>query len=191
MSTGEGVESIPPSGFLSITQKREKISSSNFVTFFIDKWVTVCTIKLEDRPFHVAMVMTQIKGVQNDILKKNIFFNSDVRNGSSYHQLVTLPNFAKFHPQTTEIQPFKVECFLTKTLKFQNNDVIIFDVSGDFGIFFGMWNRLVMSYLCAKFCCDSTLITRNAFSCTFFCIFLQMDGGFSIMTSLSMTSLSL
>ena len=50
----------PPRGFFNISQKRGKIFSSNLVTFFIDKWVTICTIKLEDRPFHVAMVMTQI-----------------------------------------------------------------------------------------------------------------------------------
>ena len=66
---------------------------------------------------------------------KKHFFNSDCRNGNSNYQLVTLPNFAKFHPQTTEIQPFKVECFSTKMLKFQHDDVIISDVSGDFGFF--------------------------------------------------------
>ena len=81
------------------------------------------------------MVMAQIKGVQNDIFKKKLFFNSDSRNGSSSYQLVSLPNFANFRPQTTEIQPFKAECFSTKALKFQHDDVIIFDVSGDFGIF--------------------------------------------------------
>ena len=32
--------------------------------FFIDKWVIIFTIKLEDRSFHVAMVMAQIKGAQ-------------------------------------------------------------------------------------------------------------------------------
>ena len=72
-----------------------------------------------------------------------------------------LTNFAKFHPQTTEIQPFKVKCFSTKALKFQHDDVIIYDVSGDFGILFGMWNRLVMCYLCAKFYFDTTMITCN------------------------------
>ena len=108
------------------------------------------------------MVMAQVKGVQNDIFKK-LFFNSDYRNESSNYQLVTLPNFAKFHPQTTEIQPFKVECFSTKTLKFQHDDVIISDVSEDFGIFYGIRNRLAMSYLCAEFCCDMTLIECNTF----------------------------
>ena len=54
----------PPSGFCSITQKREKLFSSNLATFFIDKWATICIIKLEDRPFHVAMVMAQIKRAQ-------------------------------------------------------------------------------------------------------------------------------
>ena len=51
------------SGFSSITQKRE-IFSSNLVTFCTDKWVTICTIKLEDRPFHVAMATAQIKEAQ-------------------------------------------------------------------------------------------------------------------------------
>ena len=76
-----------------------------------------------------------------------------------------------------------------KTLKFQHDGVIIFDVSGDFGIFFGMWNKLVMSYLCAKFCFDTTLIACD--TCIFmyiFCIFLQIDRGFSVITSLSIMS---
>ena len=122
----------------------------------------------------------------------NVFCKSDCRHRSSNYQLVTLPNFAKFHPQTTEIQPFKVECFLMKTLKFQHDDVIISDISGDFGIFLGMWNRLVMSYLYAKSCCDTTLIACN--TCIFhvyFCILPQIDRGFIVMTSLSMTSQSL
>ena len=45
----------------SITQKREKIFSSNSVTFVTDKCVTVCTIKLEDRPFQVAVARAKIK----------------------------------------------------------------------------------------------------------------------------------
>ena len=56
-----------------------------------------------------------------------------------------------FHPQTTEIQPFKVECFSTKMLKFQEYDVIIYDNSADLRTFFGMWNSIVLSYPCAKF----------------------------------------
>ena len=52
-----------PERFSSITQKREKLFTSNLATFFIDKWVTICTI-------HVAMVMAQIKGFKNDIFKK-------------------------------------------------------------------------------------------------------------------------
>ena len=58
------MESTPPSGFSNITQKREKICSSNLATFFIDKWVIIFIIKLEDTPFHVAMMTAQIKGVQ-------------------------------------------------------------------------------------------------------------------------------
>ena len=65
ISTAEGRGGIHPQrGFSSITQKREKIFTLNLVAFFIDKLVTICTIKLEDRPLHVAMIMTQIKGVQ-------------------------------------------------------------------------------------------------------------------------------
>ena len=58
-------------------------------------------------------------------------------------------------------------------MKFQHDGMIIFDISGDFGIFFGTWNRLVMSYLCAKFCCDSILITCN--TCIFMYIFLYFS----------------
>ena len=83
---------------------------------------------------------------------KKTFFNSDYRNESSNYQLATLPNFAKFHSQTTEMQPFKAECFSTKTLKFQHNDMIISDVSEDFGIFFGMWNFLAQSSKCEIHC---------------------------------------
>ena len=99
-------------------------------------------------------------------LKKPFFFNSDFRNGSSYYQLVTLPNFAKFHPQTNEIHSLKAEFFSTKMLEFQHNDVIIFD-----GIFFGMWSKLVMSYLCAKF--RHLLHVIHAFSCIFFVFFYK------------------
>ena len=63
----------PLSGFSSITQKREKLFSSNLATFFIDKWVTICSIKIEDRPFHVAIVMAQIKGAQIWHFQKNFF----------------------------------------------------------------------------------------------------------------------
>ena len=79
----------------------------------------------------------------------------------------------KFHQQTTEIQPFKVEYFSTKTLKFQHNDVNIYDVSKDFGIFFGMQNRLLISYLCAKFYCDMTIITGD--KCIFHVWFLYFS----------------
>ena len=141
------------------------------------------------------MVMAQIKWLKNDI-SRTCFFITDFRNGSSNYQLVTLLNFAKFYSQTTEIQPLKVECFSTKTLNFQHNDVIIFDVSSDFRIFFGMWERIVMSYHCAKCCHDTTLITCN--TCIFHVYFLYFSTnrlfftkGFIVMTSLSMTSQSL
>ena len=58
------MESNPRSGFSSITEKREKMFSSTFVTFFIDSKVTICIIKLEDRFFHAAMAMAQSKGFQ-------------------------------------------------------------------------------------------------------------------------------
>ena len=61
------------SGFSSITQKREKIFPSNFVKFCINKWVTLCTIKLEDRPFHVAIAMALIKGSKMTFLNKIVF----------------------------------------------------------------------------------------------------------------------
>ena len=57
---GGGGWNPPPSGFSRITQKREKIFSSNLVTFSL---IIICTIKLENRPFYVAMAMAQIKGV--------------------------------------------------------------------------------------------------------------------------------
>ena len=38
-----------------------------------------------------------------------------------------------------------------KTLKFQHDDVISYDVSRDFEILLCMWNRLVMGYTIAKF----------------------------------------
>ena len=88
---------------------------------------------------------------------KEQFFNSDLKNRKNNYQIVTLANFAKFHSQTTKIQPFKVECFSTKTLKFRDDDVIISDISGDFEMQFAMSNRLGMSYLCTKFCFDTTL----------------------------------
>ena len=70
---GGGGWNPPPSGFSSITQKREKIFSLNLVTFFIDKWVINFTIKLEDRPFRVAMVTAQIKGYKVTFSKKQFF----------------------------------------------------------------------------------------------------------------------
>ena len=54
------------------------------MTFVNDKWATICTIKFEDRPFHVAMAMAQIKGVKKTtFLEKEFFLDSDFRNGIS------------------------------------------------------------------------------------------------------------
>ena len=96
-----------------------------------------------------------------------------------------------FYPQTIEIKPFKVECFSTKTFKFRQYDVIIYDVSADFRILFRMWNSLVMSYPCAKFHRD--MVIDNGINCIFhvYTYFWTNDRDLSIMTSLSMTSLIL
>ena len=50
--------------------KTRKVFSSNLLTSVIDKWVTVSTVKLKDRPFPVAMAMAQVKEVKNDIFEK-------------------------------------------------------------------------------------------------------------------------
>ena len=147
--------------------------------FFIDKWVTICIIKFEDRPFHFVMAMAQIKGGSKWHFWKR-FLNSDFRNGISNYQLVTL--------QTTEIQQFKFECFSMKTLEFRQDDVIIYDVSEDFRILLGIWNRLVKGYLCAKFSCYRTIVICNTcifHICSFY--FSYSRQGFQQMTSLSMT----
>ena len=93
------------------------------------------------------------------------FVSFDFRNGISKYYLVTLPIFDMFHPQTTDIQPFKRECFSTKTLKFQQYHVNIYDVTADFGILFGVWIGLVTSYPCAKFQYDMTI--NNGIYCVF------------------------
>ena len=78
-------------------------------------------------------------------------------------------------------------------LKFQQYNVIIYDISADFRILFGMWNSYVMSYPCAKFQHDMT--TGNGINCIFtvFCFvyFWTNDISLSIMTPLSMKSLIL
>ena len=43
---------------------------------------------------------------------------SDLRNEIKNYQLVSLPIFATFNPQTAEIQFFQVECFLRKRSNF-------------------------------------------------------------------------
>ena len=60
----------------------------------------------------------KVRGLNNDFFQKKIL-NFDFRNGIKKYQLVILPIFAMFHPQTTEIQPFKGECFFTKALQLQ------------------------------------------------------------------------
>ena len=57
---------------------------------------------------------------------------------------------AMFHLQTTEILPLKVECFFTKMLRSQQYEVIIYDVSADFGYVLAVKNSIIMSFSCAK-----------------------------------------
>ena len=98
------------------------------------------------------IIWTTLSGIKNDLFEKNIFVDFDFRNEISRYYLVTLPIFAMIHPQTTDVQSFKVEHFSTKVLKFQKYDVITYDVSVDLGILFVLLhNSLVMSYPCAKF----------------------------------------
>ena len=99
--------------------------------------------------------MTCFKKSFLSILTSEVRYNT----GHLYHtsELVTLLIFAMFHLQTTEVQPFKVECFSTKMLRFQQYDVIIYDVSAYFEILFDMLNSLIMSYPCAKFYRDMTI----------------------------------
>ena len=81
-----------------------------------------------------------------------------------------------FHSQITEIQPFKVQCFSTKMLQFQQYNVIFCDVSADFGISFRTYSGLAMSYPCVKFHHDMAII-NNGINCSFMyfvlCIFEQ------------------
>ena len=63
-----------------------------------------------------------------------------------------------------------------------------FKTSVEISEFFDMWNRLVISYLRAKFYCDTTIVTCK--TCIFHVCFWQFSTSqqsFSIMTSLSMT----
>ena len=77
---------------------------------------------------------------KNDLFQKTFLslLTSQMESTDINNQLITLPIFDMFHPQTTEIPPFKVECFSTKMLKFQQYNVIIYGVSANFEILFGM-----------------------------------------------------
>ena len=72
-----------------------------------------------------------------------------------------------------------LSCFIYKLLTY--------DVSADFGILFGMWNRLVMSNPCAK--CYHDMTTNNGIHCIFhaclFCVFWTNDRGLSKKTLLT------
>ena len=90
-----------------------------------------------------------------------------------------------FPPQTTEIQPFKVECFSTKMVKFQQYVVINYYVSADFLVLFAMWNSVVMSYPCVKFHHDMAI--EIGYNLHLFCVFLdnrQRSKYNDVMTSL-------
>ena len=100
-------------------------------------WVNEMTLTLHVVATNQLMLPWQrfkVRRVKMTFFQNN-FVNFDFRNRNSKYELVTPPIFVIFHPQTTEIQPFKVEYFSTKTLKFRQHDVIIYDVSADFGIF--------------------------------------------------------
>ena len=62
----------------------------------------------------------------------------------------------------------------TKTLKFHEYDVIIYDVSIDFVILLGKRNDLVISYPCAKFQKDMTI--KNGISCIYHVFFVCIFG---------------
>ena len=69
----------------------------------------------------------------------SLFFPfSDFRNEINEYQLIIPLTLTNFDPQTTEPQPFKAECFSMKTLKFQHDDAIIYDISRCCEILFGM-----------------------------------------------------
>ena len=95
------------------------------------------------------MATVQRKRAKNDRFQKIYFVNFDFRNGIIRYYLVTLPIFVTFHPQTTEIQPFKVEHSSTKTVKFHHYDLNTCDVKVDFMCH--VKNSLVMNYPCKKF----------------------------------------
>ena len=71
-------------------------------------------------------------------------------------------------------------------LEFQHDDVIVYDISGDFKILFGICNRLLMSYPCTKLHHDTTI--NNGDTMGVLCIFQQNNRGLDIMISLSLTS---
>ena len=70
-------------------------------------------------------------------------------------------------------------------IKFQQYGVIIFDVSADFEILFGMWNGIILCYPCAKF--HHVMTINNGINWIFhvFCFvcFWTNERGLSIMTS--------
>ena len=64
------------------------------------------------------------------------------------------------------------EFFFIKTFHFQDNDVITYDISGVFRILFGLWNRLVMRYLCGKFHCHAIIINMYVIIAFFMYVFV-------------------
>ena len=60
----------------------EKIFYLNLVTFLIEKWVSVYTVKLEDGPFPVAMATAQIKGSRMTFLKSFLDFDLKMKSAT-------------------------------------------------------------------------------------------------------------
>ena len=81
-------------------------------------------------------------------LNKKRILISKPKSGISKYKLVTL----RISSQTTEIQPFEVDCLSMKTLKFQYDEVIIYE---DFEVSFLMCNRLLTGMMTSLFMCKT------------------------------------
>ena len=56
-------ESTPPEGLFQHYSETSRANLVKLAYFFIDKWVTICTCKLEYRAFHVAIATAQINPI--------------------------------------------------------------------------------------------------------------------------------
>ena len=77
-----------------------------------------------------------------------------------------------FHPQITEIQPFESEHFSTKTLKFQQYD-IIYDISADFEFLLACGIILYWATPVQNFTMIWPLMELIEFFMFLFCVFLD------------------